>query len=906
MGLHGDSLSTSSSVLPTIAAPGSSSKRSSGKGKDVAGGAPGGDVFDSKEELREEKERRARDWPKMRPNGARAHVWKYFKIYAGGREPHKAICNLCVESGDLSHAEISYGKSRSSSNLLSHLNCARRPGHKAAYQECLDLKGSQTSMSHFYEPGVPCWHRPLCRFLVQQELSTVECEHFRSMVKCLNENVSLPDREGLVALLEGYKQELLEKVALAVKDQHVSISVGAWRENTGLSTTHAFLNLSWIDEAWNLVELGLDCVKVNSGSREFFDVVEEKIRGRSLIDRVQAFGTGSGEQAITKAGRVLMERGVVGEHVTCASRRLEHTVAVALGGSIGLQGRTNGGRTREAVASARKLTERYMPFSQALKRLEECCALKGIGSPKVLRWPGVENFRGEPVSSDIWGLICNEEGEKRWCWWSVLAMVNNLVRLKDAIRLHEHVDGLSPMLTEEDWLILSKIVVILEPFVETKGVLEDSTTVTSSLVLPLVHDLLVDLRNAAKEYESSTSPSSDSTTVTTTMASSLPSGTNSSISDPATSSVNATPGTAAGATAAATTEEIGARNAVDHSVALMLRDFQCWWGDGTGVATSLSDGPEGQLGGFRRRQLLATALDPRTKILYGVPESEHMGIWELVVMEAADVMEAERNKEILTVPPVATTDAVTPATNLSSTLLAASSELALNDPVLPSALGGPTFVAASPNSMGTISSGAGAVALVGGGSAEAKVGAMGADEEGCVERNPKRLRGFLAFSQGIIASPQPSRVTVGGTDGAMAKQRFRQAAHLEVASFKEAMGISMYDETVGSGVRVMLDPLKWWQHRASHFPLLAMVARRVLATPATQVHSERMFLSNGGCPRAIPRGPEELHLSNLPNIDLLVFLRNTWPKIDIWDKRNEESTRQGSAVGVGVNSSCAT
>jgi len=39
------------------------------------------------------------------------------------------------------------------------------------------------------------------------------------------------------------------------------------------------------------------------------------------------------------------------------------------------------------------------------------------------------------------------------------------------------------------------------------------------------------------------------------------------------------------------------------------------------------------------------------------------------------------------------------------------------------------------------------------------------------------------------------------------------------------------------------DPLAWWVTRKAQYPLLATLARRVLAVPATSVNAERLFSS---------------------------------------------------------------
>ena len=70
------------------------------------------------------------------------------------------------------------------------------------------------------------------------------------------------------------------------------------------------------------------------------------------------------------------------------------------------------------------------------------------------------------------------------------------------------------------------------------------------------------------------------------------------------------------------------------------------------------------------------------------------------------------------------------------------------------------------------------------------------------------------------------------------------------------------------------NPLDTWRNKAMEFPYLARVARRVLAIPARQAQTERMF-STAGLTVNKRRGSLDLE-----NIELLFFLRCTWTAVD--------------------------
>lgn len=66
------------------------------------------------------------------------------------------------------------------------------------------------------------------------------------------------------------------------------------------------------------------------------------------------------------------------------------------------------------------------------------------------------------------------------------------------------------------------------------------------------------------------------------------------------------------------------------------------------------------------------------------------------------------------------------------------------------------------------------------------------------------------------------------------------------------------------------DPLTWWKTRAEKFPLVAHVARGVLATPATSAPSEPLFSQNG---MIVASKRDRLQADRL---EQLAFLRGSW------------------------------
>ena len=95
-------------------------------------------------------------------------------------------------------------------------------------------------------------------------------------------------------------------------------------------------------------------------------------------------------------------------------------------------------------------------------------------------------------------------------------------------------------------------------------------------------------------------------------------------------------------------------------------------------------------------------------------------------------------------------------------------------------------------------------------------------------------------------------ISVGRSDGDAVTDSFKDGVihtvWVDVLAFGKAIGMVMFDEKADAkGVikAVYNNPLDMWRNEAMEFPYLARVARRVLATAATQAQSERMLSTAG-------------------------------------------------------------
>lgn len=86
------------------------------------------------------------------------------------------------------------------------------------------------------------------------------------------------------------------------------------------------------------------------------------------------------------------------------------------------------------------------------------------------------------------------------------------------------------------------------------------------------------------------------------------------------------------------------------------------------------------------------------------------------------------------------------------------------------------------------------------------------------------------------------------------------------------------------------DPLAWWKANAHRFPLIAHVARRVLATPATSSPSEGLLSRSGGMIVSTKR--DKLPADRLAQ---MMFLRGSWATAEQY-KRTTDQVKQAESI----------
>lgn len=110
------------------------------------------------------------------------------------------------------------------------------------------------------------------------------------------------------------------------------------------------------------------------------------------------------------------------------------------------------------------------------------------------------------------------------------------------------------------------------------------------------------------------------------------------------------------------------------------------------------------------------------------------------------------------------------------------------------------------------------------------------------------------------------------------------SVRVELETFQATTGIKMY-EMDKEGTRVYLDPLEWWRVRRTDVPHMANLARRVMAIPATQAESERLFSCAGNI---VAKNRNKLPP---PTTELPVLLRHLRKVVEEWETSNVAAAR---------------
>ncbi|CAM9856578.1 unnamed protein product [Ectocarpus sp. 12 AP-2014] len=134
-----------------------------------------------------------------------------------------------------------------------------------------------------------------------------------------------------------------------------------------------------------------------------------------------------------------------------------------------------------------------------------------------------------------------------------------------------------------------------------------------------------------------------------------------------------------------------------------------------------------------------------------------------------------------------------------------------------------------------------------------------------------------------VAKAPGKKPTARARAGGVVVQQEQEDSEEEQEDSEEEDASEEEDENNSS--RVYLDPLGWWRMKSADFPHLAILARRVLAIPATQAESERLFSCAGNI---VTKNRNKLAPST---VELLVLLRHSWKIVEEREASNAAAKR---------------
>jgi hypothetical protein len=418
---------------------------------------------------------------------------------------------------------------------------------------------------------------------------------------------------------------------------------------------------------------------------------------------------------------------------------------------------------------------------------------------------------------------------------AVLAQVESLLYLRRPLLVIDYKEAKLPasaVLTEEQWQLLTVVLQVLKPFAVAQRLLEGDKYVTGSMVVPMVGQIRKKL-----EALSAWCDDNKETHQLAPMISGL-------IQGPPAHAASGDTGNAGKTrkTAAATQG--------------MLQMFYDKFGNGTDVLIA-KEGSRRQPRGLKPEQVLATALDPRTKTLDGIPLEEHEAVWEAVTARVAEIMHERQLAERKA--------ATTAGKNKKD------GNLKLNS-------SGPKKKRQRLSDLLDDSDQWGLEGL------HCQLPGLDGDSDGESDRGDL---GETVTRQQQGDADTASDSGAGGSAGnadaeaESLKKQCKAAAGLEVLTYRKLEP---------EGIDITENPLLWWkktlatgQHNITYVGLLA---RRMLCIPATSAPSERLFSTAG---LTVTKKRSRL---GTDTVSTLVYLHEARPAVERWKKEHPDEYKK--------------
>ena len=221
--------------------------------------------------------------------------------------------------------------------------------------------------------------------------------------------------------------DLQGSVATMLRGQYVSMIMDGWT----LRANESYISFTvvYANDDWKMVTLARSCSKKQGPTKgeDLAASIEAMVETHGLTGNV-VVGNTDCEPSVVKAGRILTEK-AVSMHIGCICHRIECVTALVF----------DGPGVKKSMALARAVVTRDTKFSQAAERLRELCGIVGIIPLRVI-----------------------QDVETRW--WSTQSMAERLVYLRRAVKLHESLDNVAPLLGPVEWNVLELLEPVLASF----------------------------------------------------------------------------------------------------------------------------------------------------------------------------------------------------------------------------------------------------------------------------------------------------------------------------------------------------------------------------------------------------------------------------------------------------------
>lgn len=423
-----------------------------------------GSVEKTGRQFLEELEEEFRTCKKVVPAGASSQVWQHFKVLQNGRHPDKAFCNHC-------NTVVARGKSSSPTNLVMHL----RRHHLELYEETV-LKKMQTadgSMDEYVakEP-TSTFKDKYAKWIVDdlQPLSVGESDDFKDMVRYAGPGARIPDRHAIAKRLTEIEQQVRDNLTEIVKGESITITTEAWA--TVSNEPFCSINMSFVNAKWELVTASLDCVPFSeSHSSEAVSAKVDEVLKRYKIPK---------ESIVACITDTL-------SWMTPAARKASPVMDYDCHGCLDhlLELVTDKFFLSSGVSEFLKATRALVGYFKSSHKA--MATLKGLAAQMGISWR-------EPVSDAV-----NK-------WWTTYKMLASILHLQQPLQGMMSSLPSTAKLTEQAWIVITRVVILLKPFTVAQKVLENEQHVSVSWLPFILSDLLRGLHKVKEDSLSDESP----------------------------------------------------------------------------------------------------------------------------------------------------------------------------------------------------------------------------------------------------------------------------------------------------------------------------------------------------------------------------------------------------------------